>query len=50
MPWVGYVASSMSQTDKDTVVRWSAGALFVYAAYQLLAAWRGRHRGGRHAA
>lgn len=50
VPWVGYVASSMTQTDKDTVVRWSAGALFVYAAYQLLAAWRGRHRGGRHAA
>lgn len=44
VPYVGYLATSMSQDRKDTVAVGLASALFVYAAWNVVLAVRQRRR------
>lgn len=46
VPWVGYVASSMDVERKESVGTVLAGGLFLYAAWNVVAAVRERRRPG----
>ncbi|WP_435199151.1 signal peptidase I [Janibacter sp. GS2] len=44
VPWVGHVATSMTQNRKGSLATALAGALFLYATWNVLAAARQRRR------